>query len=118
MIQILSGFPDDVVACSAHGRITGKDYEVMFSEVDAKLSRHNEIKCYYEVASDASFDLGAMWDDAKIGIEHLTRWARVAVVTDIEWLRIATNAFRFLMPGTVRVFESAQTNEATRWIAS
>ncbi|HET9030159.1 MAG TPA: STAS/SEC14 domain-containing protein [Candidatus Aquilonibacter sp.] len=103
----------------AHGRITGTDYEaVLIPEVDAKLTRHHDIKCYYEVAADASFDVGAVWDDAKIGIEHMTRWARVAVVTDIEWLRNATNAFRFLMPGKVRVFESAQASEARRWIAS
>jgi hypothetical protein len=30
---------------------------------------------YYEIAEDFSgFDPGAMWEDFKIGIEHLTRW--------------------------------------------
>ena len=41
---------------------------------------------------------------------------RVAVVTDIQWIRLAVQAFRFLMPGAIRVFALDQAAEARQWI--
>ncbi len=120
MVEILQGFPDNVVACAAKGQVTKQDYErVLIPSVERALERNAEIRCYYELRPEfRGFDAGAAWEDAKIGIEHLTRWERVAVVTDVEWIRLATNAFRFLMPGQVRVFSSAESAEAKRWIAA
>jgi len=120
MIQILSGFPDNVVACAAQGRITKDDYEtVLIPEIEAKLRKHDKVKCYYQLGPEmSSFDPGAAWEDAKIGIEHLQRWDRVAVVTDVEWIRLATNAFRFLMPGKVRVFDISQAADAKHWLVT
>lgn len=118
MIQIISGFPEDVVACSAQGRVTKDDYErVLIPAIEAKLRDHAKIKCYYELgAAFSSFDFGAAWEDAMIGLGHLTRWERIALVSDVEWIRLATNAFRFLMPGSVRVFSTSQAAEAKAWL--
>ena len=29
---------------------------------------------------------GAVWQDLKIGVEHLHAWKRIALVTDIAWM--------------------------------
>ena len=120
MIEILQGFPDNVVACAAKGHITKQDYEhVLIPDVDRALERNAKIRFYYELSRDfEGFDAGAAWEDAIVGIRHLTRWERVAVVTDVDWIRLATSAFRFLMPGQVRVFSSAESAEAKRWITA
>ncbi len=120
MIELLQGFPDNVVACAAKGQVTKKDYEqALIPDVERALERNAKIRCYYELSPEfAGFDAGAAWEDAKLGIEHLTRWERVAVVTDVEWIRLATSAFRFLMPGQVRVFSAADSAEAKRWITA
>lgn len=49
-------------------------------------------------------------------MEHLSRWDRMAVVTDVEWIRLAMNAFRFLLPGRLRVFPVSEIDQARRWI--
>ncbi|HUA07664.1 MAG TPA: STAS/SEC14 domain-containing protein [Candidatus Acidoferrales bacterium] len=118
MIEVLTGFPENVVACRASGRVTKQDYDnVIIPSVERALSHHPKIRCYYELGSQfQTFDGGALWEDTKVGLEHLTRWERVAVVTDVEWLRFATNAFRFLMPGSVRVFSLDESDAARRWI--
>src|SRR5579872_3105621 len=106
MITVLSGFPDDVVAVRATGRVTRDDYaQVLVPAIERALSSHKKLSCYYELAPEMQgFDVGAMWEDARVGIAHLTRWERIAVVTDVEWLRTAANLFRFLVPAAVRVF--------------
>lgn len=64
----------------------------------------------------SGIDAGAAWEDTKIGVEHLTRWERIAVVTDVDWMKHTFNAFRFLIPGQLRVFPTAQTSKARTWI--
>jgi SpoIIAA-like len=120
MIEILRDFPETVVALSASGRVTRQDYEkVLIPKVQEALARHDRIRCYYELGAGFSgFDGAAVWEDLKLGIEHLARWERVAVVTDVEWIRLAVNFFRFLVPGEARVFATAQAAEARRWIAA
>jgi hypothetical protein len=120
MIEVVNGMPDNVVAFAATGRVTKKDYDdVLIPRIEQALGKHAKIRCYYELGPEyAGFDAGAALEDAAIGIEHLLRWERVAVVTDVDWIRLATNAFRFLMPGTVRVFPVAKAVEARNWIAA
>lgn len=120
MIEMLEGFPDNVVTAAAKGQVTRQDYERdLIPRVNAALARFNKIRCYYEIGHDfLGFDAGAMWDDAKIGFEHLSRWERVAVVTDIEWIKTAMRFFGFLIPGQYRCFSTAQAAEARKWIAA
>ena len=120
MIELLGGFPENVVAIAAKGRVTRKDYDdVLIPKVEEVLARHGRIRCYYEVGSDfASFEAGAMWEDLKLGLEHLSRWERVAVVADTDWIRRAVGAFRFLMPGEIRVFPVDQAAQARAWVSA
>jgi hypothetical protein len=32
-----------------------------------------------------------MWQDLKMGVEHLMRWKRIALVTDIDWMTHLTS---------------------------
>ena len=120
MIEILGGFPDNVVAFAARGRVTRKDYaDVLIPKVDQILARHGRIRCYYELGADlAAVEAGAIWEDLKVGLEHLSRWERVAVVTDVDWIRHAVGAFRFLMPGEIRVFSVDLAAQARAWISA
>jgi SpoIIAA-like len=120
MIETLPGFPDSVVAMSAKGRVTRKDYEeVLIPKVNEAFGRRGKVRCYYELGSAFSgMDPGAAWEDFKLGIEHLRGWERVAIVTDVDWIRRAISAFRFLLPGQITVFETRQAAEARRWITA
>lgn len=118
MIKILSDFPGSVLAFSCEGRVTKADYEtVLIPAVERALKAHRKVRLYYQVGPGLDgFDTGAMWDDFKVGMEHLTRWERTAVVTDVDWVRIACRAFSFMMPGAVRVFSLNQAEDARKWI--
>jgi hypothetical protein len=120
MLETVTGLPDNVVAFTAKGRLTRRDYdEVLIPAVDKALQRHAKIRCYYELGTQFSgMDAGAAWEDFKLGIGHLTRWEKVAVVTDVEWIRHTMNAFRFLMPGEIRVFPTTEAVGARAWIAA
>ncbi len=89
MIEQLSGFPDNVLAFVGRGRVTRADYtDVLTPAVKKALAKHERVRLYYELGHDfAGIDPGAMWEDFKIGVEHLTHWERAVVVTDVEWIK-------------------------------
>jgi hypothetical protein len=120
MIEHLSHFPDDVLAFVFKGRVTKADYEtVLIPAVVDALKKHPMVRLYYETAVDfTGIDVVAMWEDFSVGMEHITRWDRVAVVTDVEWMEQATRLFSLILPGSVRTFGKSDTAVARAWIAA
>ena len=118
MIIQLFDFPGDVVAFVCKGRVTKADYDsVLVPAVTKALSTHDKLQLYYETAADfAAVDAGAAWEDFKVGMEHVTRWERIAVVTDVDWIRHMVRLFSFLMPAETKVFPRAEAARARTWI--
>lgn len=114
MIEIVEGLPRNVVGFAVSGRLTMDDCrEVLVPAVKESLKRHDKIRLYYELNSRFP---GASWDDLDLGLEHLARCERVAIVTDIGWVRLTVKALRFLIPSEIRVFTTLQTDEGRDWI--
>jgi hypothetical protein len=118
VIEMLTDFPDDVVAFMCHGRVTKDDYDtVLIPEVEKKLKQHDKLRIYYEFAPDFDgVDPGAAWEDARVGFSHFLHWERIALVTDVEWIK-QMRFFGFLMPAEVRTFPLAEAGKAREWIA-
>lgn len=118
MIKILDGFAEPVIALLAEGHVTRRDYEqILIPRVNEALARHGKVRLYYELGpSFTGIEAGAAWEDLKIGLEHFSRWERMAVVTDVHWIRATLNAFRFLMPGRIAVFDTGHATEARAWV--
>ena len=118
MLERIQGLPDNVLGFEARGEVTGADYEsVLIPAVEEMLARQKSLRFMYCLGDEfTGFDAKAIWDDAKVGLQHLTAWERVAVVTDVGWISTAVKAFGFIMPGQVRVFSNSELAEAQRWL--
>ncbi len=118
MITIINGLPDNVLGIHAEGKITAEDYEtVLMPALHAKIKEHHKIRILYQIAENFDgFALGAMLDDAKVGIEHITAWEKVAFVSENHWINSMTGFFRHLIPVELRVFNLSQMDEAREWL--
>lgn len=105
MIEQLSAFPDNVLAFVGSGRVTRADYDtVLVPAVEQAFARHDRVRLYYKIGADfAGIDLGALWEDFKVGVEHLARWERVAVVTDVEMDRADDASLQFPDAGRIEI---------------
>ena len=65
---------------------------------------------------EQGYDAGAAWEDFKVGMEHFSRWERVAVITDTDWIKHSVQLFSFIMPGTMRVYPTSEATKARLWI--
>jgi hypothetical protein len=61
---------------------------------------------------------GSGWDDLDLGFEQASRCERIAIVTDIAWVRLTVKAIRFLIPGEIRVFATIEAEMALAWITA
>ena len=118
MIEALKGFPTQVLAFACKGHVTKRDYEsVLIPAVNEALQQRGKLRLYYQIDPDFSgIDPGAVWDDFKVGMEHVLRWERIAVVTNVDWIRHAIRAFSFVIPGKVRIFPLDEQAKAREWI--
>jgi SpoIIAA-like len=118
MIEALKGFPTKVLAFACKGHVTKRDYEtVLIPAVEEALKQQGKVRLYYQIATDFSgIEPGAMWDDFKVGMEHLLRWECIAVVTDVDWIRHTLRVFSFVIPGAVKIFRLNEEAQAREWI--
>ena len=120
MIAQIEGLPAGTLGFRAHGQVTAADYEnIIVPDVEAAFALNRKLRLLYVTAEDfTGFDPGAMWDDAKLGMRHFSSWERIALVTDVGWLRTAATAFGFAVPAKFRLFHAAELAEATRWVTA
>jgi hypothetical protein len=118
MMVPLQGFPDYILGFVGHGKVTKTDYEEAIAPtLTGALEKHGRIRLYFETGADfAGIDRDAIWEDVSLGLEAFTHWERIAVVTDVEWIKQATRFFSFLMPCPMRVFPVSEAVQGKIWI--
>lgn len=118
MIEVIVDLPDNVLGLVARGEVTADDYKnVLVPALEKKLARVRKVRLLYVLGDQfESYTGSAAWEDAKIGMKHLTAFERIAVVTDVDWIENMIKAFGFVFPGEVRVFDDDDLENARRWI--
>lgn len=120
MIEILPESSGNLLAVMAHGEVTHEDYTgVLIPHLEEIIGRHGKARLLYAFADDfTGFTLGAMWDDGAFGLTHLSSFDKVAVVTDVGWIRAGVTMFGPLMSGRMRLFAAADLDAARSWIGA
>ena len=115
MIELIEGLPDNVLGIVVRGRVTKHDCsEVLIPAIEKAREWHQRLRLYYEIRSRYP---GAAWEELSLGIGHGPLWERVAVVSDVAWVKYTIQALRLLIPGEIRVFTTSQTLQGLAWIA-
>lgn len=117
MIQFIEQLPANMVGFKATGEVTESDFsETVMPKVKELVDKTGTLN--YMLVLDTSvknFTAGAWFKDAMMGIKHLTKWNRAAIVTDVEGIRSFTGIFSVLMPGEFKGFEHKDLQVAIDW---
>jgi hypothetical protein len=120
VIRVLDGLSANVLGVEAIGKVTDEDYEtVLVPAVREKRAAHERLRFLYVLGDDFDgWTMGAMWDDAKLGLKDPKAWEKIAIVSDKDWLTHVVKAFGWMIPGEVRVFQLGELDAAKEWVAS
>jgi hypothetical protein len=118
----MDGMPDGTLGFRVSGKLDRSDYtDVMVPELRKAVEQGGELRTLYLIDRLEEMEPGALWEDAKtgfdLGIRHHSAWKRTAMVTDQEWLVRAMQLTAWMAPGELRVFPTAELEQAKAWVS-
>ncbi|MEM7402416.1 MAG: STAS/SEC14 domain-containing protein [Myxococcota bacterium] len=118
MIEILPQTQADLLAVKATDRLTTDDYETVFiPRLNDLIAQHGKARILLQLADDFhGWEPGAIWDDAKVGIQHRHDFLKVAVVTGQKWIDWSVKLGAHFMDGQVKTFDANKMDEALQWV--
>lgn len=109
---------DNIVAFRALAEVTREDFQsVVVPAVEKLVKQLNEINFLLVLDTDLeNFTAGVWLQDAMIGLKHLGKWNRAAIVSDSEDIISFTNGFSYIVPGEFKGFKKLEFNKALNWV--
>jgi hypothetical protein len=119
MIEHIKNLPPNIVGFKATGEITEVDFtQTVMPKVKELVDKTDKLNYLLVLETSLkNFTIGAWMKDAMMGIKHLSKWNRIAIVSDVESIRSFTNFFSYLMPGEFKGFEESDLDIAIDWVS-
>lgn len=119
MITQQEGRPEGTLEFHFTGKITSEDYKTtLVPAIEDALAEHERVKLLCVMGDEfEGYAFEAVWADTKLGLDHWKGFDRIAVVTEIPWLRGAIKAISFMFPCPVMMFDLNELNDARRWLS-
>lgn len=117
MLKLMEGFPQNILAVEAVGKVTHRDYQEVLIPIAERMMAHGPVRMLFVAGVRFSgYELEALWDDSVFGFRHWRDFGEIAVVTDHGWLRAVVAMFRPFFHKEVRLFRVVELARARAWI--
>jgi hypothetical protein len=120
MLQVMHDIPPGALGIRATGKVSADDYiNVVFPAFTeyAKTTRALKYLLLLETRV-GNFAIEALLNDAVLGYQYLTRWNKVAIVTNQQSVITFTNIVGKLAPGEYRGFKISELALAKEWLTT
>lgn len=117
MISELHDLPPGVIGFQVSRQLQAEDYRDVLLPAIERAAESSEVRVVIVIDSFDGMSGGALWEDLKIGVQHLRSFKRIALVTDIGWMTQVTGLFGWLTPGELKHFPRAHREEAIAWVS-
>ena len=115
MITELTDLPEGVIGFEATGKLQAEDYRDVLLPAIERAATSGDVRVVIAIREFDGLSAGALWEDLKMGVQHLRVWKRIALVTDVEWMSHMTAMFGWMTPGDVKHFPLAELPAAIAW---
>lgn len=118
MIEQIDTGHETILEFRVSGTVADSDYkDVLIPALEAAIADHDRVRLLVRFDSRfKDFTLGALFDDARMGLKHWRGFDRVAVVSDNSWLNRAVKGFSVFLPCPVQTFSLAEYDQARTWL--
>jgi hypothetical protein len=118
MITLMSDLPAGVIGFEVRGTVTTEDYRDVVIPALERAAATGEVRFVTVLPEFQGMTPGAVAQDLKVAVQRLHAVKRIAVVTDIEWMRHVVDLFGWMTPPEIKLFPLAQRAEAIAWAAA
>ncbi len=117
MLNEIHDLPPGVIGFEVSGKLETSDYRDILLPALQNAAASGDIRVVIVIPEFEGFSGGALWEDMKMGFEHWRSWKRIALVTDVDWMKHGTEWFGWMTPGEVKHFPMAEQAAAGAWAA-
>jgi hypothetical protein len=117
MITQLTDLPDGVIGFETSAKLRAEDYRDVLLPAIEHAAANGKLRVVIVITSFDGITPSALWQDLKMGTEHLRSWERIALVTDVDWMNHLMSVFGWMTPGQARHFALAERADAIEWAA-
>ena len=107
-----------VLEVRVSGTLTHEDYEQFVPAFDRLVQQHGKLSVLFEMADFRGWDAGALWDDIKFDVKHVSHIDRLAMVGDKTWEHGMSVFCRPFTTAAIRYFDRAAIQDARTWLQS
>jgi hypothetical protein len=118
MLRHLHDMPPGTIGFEAIGEVEDDDWEHTVEPLlRREIAAGEELRLLYLLGPEADVEGDAIKAEAGFQARHAKAFARVAVVTDENWVKPALRTLSFLLPGSTRAFAVHDLPAAKTWLA-
>ena len=118
MLRSIADLPEGVLGFEATGEIQASDYrDVLMRAVRGVWERGDKVRIVLVFERWDGTSSGAAWEDLKVGMKNLTKWKRIALVTDLDRMITVASLFGWMTPGDLKCFPVAKRERPIAWAA-
>lgn len=108
----------DIAEIVVEGKITDEEMNAAIEKMKADLDKGGKLKLLEEIRTFEGMEPTAFFKDPRFGFSMMKGVSHVALVTDVLMLKMAAEAFNFVSPTKIKVFERARIDEARSWLSA
>uniref|UniRef100_F4CCE8 STAS/SEC14 domain-containing protein n=1 Tax=Sphingobacterium sp. (strain 21) TaxID=743722 RepID=F4CCE8_SPHS2 len=120
MLALMDDFPPHVVAYRAQGKVNGEEYkEIVVQRIAEVAKAYPQIN--FIVLLETGFEdysLQALLEYIKVSFEHFSKWNRMAIVSDQQWVRKIYDILSPLVHGEIRTYRLEDRQRASEWVSA
>lgn len=110
-------FADHVVGVMVDKDVTRDYLEEIHDLIEEKLKENEFINLFCEIMPDNNVPLKFLLENIKFKFDHSDQIKKLAMVTDLGWVRTFMDLDNFFVSTEVRSFELKDRLEAIKWIS-
>lgn len=105
------------MSIKASGKSSHHDYEKhLIPELEKAFQAHQKIKLLVDLEDFEGWEWQAVWDDFKVGIQHIGDYEKIALVGNAAWEEYLLKFFNFFLAGEFKYFDVKDREKAKAWM--
>lgn len=118
MITILPETKGDLLALKTESKLTHSDYiDVLLPRLRQITQEHGKARILCDMGEEfEGWELQAMWDDARFGLDHRHDVSKFAVIGGPDWIDWGVRIASLLTDTEVATFTPEEKQSALEWV--
>ena len=105
-----------VLEVRVSGKLAHEDYLHFVPKFEQLIKLHGRLRVLFDMTDFHGWEAGALWDEIKVDIKHLSDIERLAMIGDKEWEKQMSLFCRPFTTAKIRYFDNTKAAEAWAWL--